>query len=186
MFCRFWCIYKILLFLGLSDWNLHLYNLLHNPELHCVIVDFSAELFPAFQGNSWNFLLICEINKIMTQLCIRFHVLAFTHVWYSRFSLASLHRFLIIKPFSRADFPNKNHPKPSSEHCRESQSSVRSCFYTAGALIDAWLHHLEKLPTSLSAHHVGPQHPGDHYPANTGRTQLFGFSIKPILWNEAW
>lgn len=118
MFCRFWCIYKILLFLGLSDWNLHLYNLLHNPELHCVIVDFSAELFPAFQGNSWNFLPIREINKIMTQLCIRFHVLAFTHVWYSRFSLASLHRFLIIKPFSRADFPNKNHPKPSSEHCR--------------------------------------------------------------------
>lgn len=32
----------------------------------------------------------------MTQLCIRFHVLAFTHVWYLCFSLASLHRFLII------------------------------------------------------------------------------------------
>lgn len=54
----------------------------------------------------------------MTQLCVRFHVLAFMHVWYSLFSLASLHRFLIIKPFSQGDFPNKNHPKPSSEHRR--------------------------------------------------------------------
>lgn len=160
MFCRFWWLKKLLFLVGLSDWNLHLYELFHNPQLHCVIVDFSAELFPAFQGNSRNFLLIREINKIMTQLRIRFHVLAFMHVWHSRFSLASLHRFLIIKPFSRGGgaggwggggFPNKNHTKPSREHrcwAWEFQSSVRSCFFTAGASIDAWLHHLEQLPTS--------------------------------------
>lgn len=68
----------------------------------------------------------------------------------------------------------------------ESQSGVRSCVFTAGALINAWLHHLEKLPTSLSAHPVAPQHPGDHYLANTGRTPLFDFSIKPMLWNGVW
>lgn len=80
MFCRLWWLKKLLFLVGLSDRNLHLYKLFHNPQLRCVFVDFSAELFPAFQGNSWNFLPIREINKIMTQLCIRFHVLAFMHV----------------------------------------------------------------------------------------------------------
>lgn len=189
MFCRFWCIYKILFFLGLSDWKLHLYNLLHNPELHCVIVDFSAELFPAFQGQQLKFspdLWNKQNNDTTVHSFPRLGI-------HARVIFALLARFVAPIPHHQTIFkgglskqkPPKTFIWALPPAC-ESQSSVRSCFFTAGAFIDAWLHHLEKLPTSLSAHHVAPQHPGDHYPANTGRTHLFGFSIKPILWNEAW
>lgn len=61
MLCRFCCFYRVIFFVGLSHWNLHLYNLLHNHE-RSVIVNFSAELFPTLHGNS-RFSLPGSLNK---------------------------------------------------------------------------------------------------------------------------
>lgn len=60
----------------------------------------------------------------------------------------------------------------------ESQSSVRSCFFTL-IRFDWCL--VASLGKASNITFCTPQHPGDHYPANTGRTHLFGFSIKPIF-----